>query len=100
MCCVERVDTQVDRLRHRRSDRLACEPVVLDLDVNLPVPVADREQIMDGEFASQVPSNVRQKPTTVATPASSFPRSYANGINEFVSMASSPPAASAAARSP
>jgi LuxR family maltose regulon positive regulatory protein len=45
-------------------------------------------------------SSVRQKPTTVATPASSFPRSNANGINEFVSIASSPPAAIAAARSP
>ena len=55
----------------------------------------ERREEDDGDVASQVLSIVRQKPTTVATPASSFPRSNANGINELVSTASSPPAASA-----
>ena len=43
---LERVDAQVDRTGHGGSHRLAGEPVVLDLEVNLPVAVTEREELV------------------------------------------------------
>ena len=47
-----------------------------------------------------VAGTLNAKPMTVATPAARWPRSNANGISESVSIASRPPAAIAANRSP
>lgn len=73
----------------RRSAKSADRGVQDQLTRRMPEP---EDQVL--------PKVARQKPTTVAAPAQSFPRSYANGMSEFVSIARRPPAASAAARSP
>ena len=42
---LERIVAQIDRTRHSRPERRAGKPVVLQLEMNLPVAVANGEQI-------------------------------------------------------
>ena len=43
---LERIDPEIDRARDSWSHQLAGEPVVLDLEMELPVLVADGKQVM------------------------------------------------------